>query len=93
MYCKIFKTYNSNIISECQYYSGYLNFSILFGLQRYIFLLNLFPTSVMDDRSEIDRIDYREFSALKSKYKFEDNDSRYILKLKAWRQFEGSFDI
>ena len=73
MYCKIFRTYDSNIIANCQYYSGHLSFPILFELQRYIFLINLLSTSVIDDRSKIDRIDYREHSALKAKYKFEDN--------------------
>ena len=39
MYCEIFKTYDSNIISNCQYYSGHLSFAILFELQRYILLV------------------------------------------------------
>jgi len=70
-----------------------LNFAVLFELQRYILQLKLLSTSVVDDRSEINRIDYRELSALKFKYKFEDNDSKYILKHRAWRRFEGSLDI
>ena len=50
-------------------------------------------SSVIDDRSEIDRIDFRELYALKAKYKFEDKDSKYALKFKAWKKFEDSLDF
>ena len=88
MYCKIFRTFDSNIISQCQYYSGFLNFTILYELQRYNFLLNLLSNSIIDERAELDRNDYRDFCALKAKYKFEANDSKWTLKFKAWKIFE-----
>ena len=67
------------------YYSEYLRFDILYELQRYMFLKKLLETSFIEIRSEIDCVDVREFSFLKTKYKFMENDSKMKLKMKAWK--------
>ena len=69
MFCKIFNSYYKNVISQCQYYivSGYLSCNVLYELQRYMFLKKLFETSFFEVRSEIDCVDVREFSFLKTK--------------------------
>ena len=50
-------------------------------------------SSVVDDKSKIDRRDYSEYLALKEKYKFVEKDSRLALKIKTWRKFESNLDI
>ena len=93
IYCKIFRSFDKTVVSQCQYYSGYLSFAILYELHRYSFLDNLITSSVVDDKSKIDRRDYSEYLALKEKYKFVEKDSRLALKIKTWRKFECNLDI
>ena len=92
MFCKIFNSYDKNIISQCQYYSGYLSYNVVYELQRYMFVKKLFETSFIEIRSEIDCVDVREFSFLKTKYKFMENDSKVKLKMKAWKMFENCLE-
>ena len=88
MFYKILNSYDKNVIFQCQYYSGYLSFNVLYELQRYMFLKKLFETSFIEIRSEIDCVDVREFSFLKTNYKFMENVSKVKLKMKAWKVFE-----
>ena len=88
----IFNSYHKNVISQCQYYSGYLSFNALYELQRYMFLKKLFETSFIEIRSETDCVDVREFSFLKTKYKFMESDSKVKLKMKAWKVFENCLE-
>ena len=59
MFGKIFNSYDKNVISQCQYYSGYLSFSVLDELHtgRYTFFKKLLETSFIEIRSEIDCVD------------------------------------
>ena len=57
-----------------------------------MFLKKLFETSFIEFRSEIDCVDVREFSFLKTKYKFVENDSKVKLKMKAWKVFENCLE-
>ena len=57
-----------------------------------MFLKKLFETSFIEIRSEIDCVDVRECSSLKTKYKFMENDSKGKLKMKAWKVFENCLE-
>ena len=57
MFCKIFNSYDKNVISQCQYYSGYLSFNVLDELHRYMFFKKLLETFFIEIRSEIDCVD------------------------------------
>ena len=65
----------------------------MYELHRYSFLDTLITSSVVDDKSKIDRRDYSEYLSLKEKYKFVEKDSRLALKIKTWRKFESNLDI
>ena len=93
MYGKLFKTFDKKTILSCQYYCGYLCFDLLFDLQRYMFLSKLVSTGLLDDRRELDRLDYRDLLTLKSKYNLIINDSKFRIKQKFWDYFMNLINI
>ena len=92
IFAKIFKTFDNNVITNCQYFSGYLPFEMLYDLQRYKFLHKLHKTACLTDKSVIDRNDYRDFLLLQFKYAFSLNDSDLVVKHKVWRSFKNRID-
>ena len=64
---KMFNTYNNDVISICQYYSGYLCFDRLYDLRRYLFLSKLLCNAFIDEKSLIDKIDFRDYCLFQNK--------------------------
>ena len=88
MYAKIFSTHDNNVISCCQYFSGYLCFPLLYELHRYLFLVKLLNTNRINNYSQIDQCDYKDYIRLSSKYNFTPNDSLCVIKRKMWTLFK-----
>ena len=93
VFSKIFKTNNSNTIASCQFYSGNLNFSLLYHFHRYMFLSKMLLQKKLDETSKIDSLDFKEFISLQSKYKFLKTDSKISLKKKLFKEFEKSISM
>ena len=69
VFFKLFKTNDVNVINNCQFYSGYLSFSILYDYHRLQFLQKLFDTKFVTERSSVDLHDYLDLNALRVKYR------------------------
>ena len=91
IFAKIFHSYDKNIISDCQYFSGSLPFNYLYDYHRYNFLNKLYITKSINDKSEIDTFDIDDFLALQLKYKLKTNDSKHQVKYMIWTYFENTF--
>jgi len=87
VFAKIFNTYDNDVILNCQYYSGYLCFDRLYDLHRYLFLSKLFHNAFIDEKSVIDKIDFRDYCLLQNRYNFNWNDSIAMIKHKVWKSF------
>ena len=87
MFAKIFNSYDNNVISCCQFYSGYLCFELLYDFHRYSFLSQLLLNDFLDRRSMIDIPGYRDYCALQMKYNINCIDSPKLIKHKLWKAF------
>ena len=88
IFCKIFKTTDKDTIACCQYYCGYLSFTKLYDMHRFLFLSKLVMNSNVSNVLKIDELDFNDYLSLIKKYNFEHEDSKYIIKQKVWKVFE-----
>ena len=49
MFSKVFNSFDSHVISYCQFYSGHLCFNMLYDLQRYVFLSKLLANECINN--------------------------------------------
>ena len=61
-FAKNFKTMCTSTIRFCQYYSGYLSFSLCYDLNRFKFLHNLMSTGKLSINCKVDDEDVREYN-------------------------------
>ena len=52
-----------------------------------MFLSKLISLGLLDDKRELDRLDYRDFLTLNSKYSLIMTDSKFKIKQKFWNYF------
>jgi len=86
---KLFKSFDSNVIMCCQFYSNCLCFEMLYEMNRYIFLSKLVHFNCLDSKSEIDKPDYRDYVAFQIKYGFKDTDSACQIRHRVWNYFKS----
>ena len=86
---KIFKSFNKDVIQQCQFYSGCLSFNLIFDMNRLSFLNKLFKKGLLDSISEVDKLDYNDLVLLRRRYNISDCDSKYAVKCKFWKFFEN----
>ena len=91
VFAKMFHSYDSNVLINCQYFSGSLPFNYLYDYHRYNFLSKLYNTNGIKDKSEIDVFDIADFQALQLKYQLQTTDSKKHVKYKIWSYFENTF--
>jgi len=72
-YMKIFKTFDTNIVNECQFYMGKLPIEMEVGVRRLTFLSNLFNCN-QTDINQILNIKV-ELQSIATKFKFVVNDN------------------
>jgi hypothetical protein len=90
---KLFGSYNKSVIASCQYYCGYLPFSLLLDLKTLRFMRKL------SDMQNINSFVYflynlsgrDEFQVLAAKYNVNITDSDASVKRKIWNSFSVTF--
>ena len=87
IFAKLFRTFNKDIILNCQFYSGYLNFDLLLDMNRFLFLSKLSSAGLLIVNSDLDRADYNDFITLQCKYGLNSIDSKNQVKRKLWLHF------
>ena len=85
---KFSNSYDNNVLSFCQFYSGYLNFNVLYDLHRYTFLTKLIKGGYLHEKSTIDRFDFCDYRQLQNKYHLCESDSSDKVKYNMWKHFE-----
>lgn len=93
VFAKIFNSYDNNVLSFCQFYSGYLNFNVLYDLHRYTFLTKLIKGGYLHEKSTIDRFDFCDYRQLQNKYHLCESDSSDKVKYNMWKHFETHIGI
>lgn len=79
-YSKIFKSFDSNVIANCQYFCDFLSFDCLLDLNRIMFLKRLELAGRFDSKTSINFIENEEFILLLQKYKLIRKDSNKRIK-------------
>ena len=87
VYAKIFNVKSTDIIRQCQYYSGHLSFTLTHDLRRYNFLKKLVATNNLCKGRKLDENDFRDFSNMQKKYGFTCKDSVQAVRGKMWIYF------
>ena len=90
---KIFKTSNTTIIEQCQYYCHIWPFQALYDYIRFSFLSNFHCNNPFNVYKFFYRTDIIEFNNLAMKYKFDPCDSVGIRKSKVWKFIESSLNM
>ena len=93
VFANIFNSYDNNVLSFCQFYSGYLNFNVLYDLHRYTFLTKLIKGGYLHEKSTIDRFDFCDYRQLQNKYNLCESDSSDKVKYNMWKHFETLIGI
>lgn len=87
VFAKIFRIRNPDIISQCQFFSGSLNFTLLYEMRRFCYLQKLIKCNRLSKCSDVDKSDFRSYCTIKAKYMLNDADSSKIVKRKIWDHF------
>ena len=85
---KLFKTYNKQIIQQCQFFCHCFPFYALYEYHRYLFLVKLFNSDLVNDRHVLFQTDMLERNSIASKFGFTHTDSKRVLKFKVWKFLE-----
>ena len=87
VFAKLFKTCDNNVIYNCQFYAGYLNFNILYEYNTLTFLKKLVDNEVIKFGTNIDTDDHLLYEKLLAKYNI-DRDSLFVNKKYFFTYFE-----
>ena len=87
---KLFKSRNSAVIYECQYYCGFLPFHLLYDYTRYLFLVGLLNKGFINSYSVFAQQDYIDLCNLGYKYNLCLSDSHSCVKFKLWKYLEST---
>ena len=87
-YSKIFKTFNKDIILQCQYFSGFWLIDLYYDFHRFNFLDTLLRKGAICRNRDIDEHDCLEWQSLCSKYGITSDDSVKRIKYKLWHSLE-----
>jgi len=87
VYHKIFKSFDKNVVLNCQFFSGYLPFAFLMDLNRLCFLSKLVNNNFLFDNYNLDRNDFNDYLSLMTKYHISPTDSKNLIKRKFWSAF------
>ncbi len=67
-YSKIFKSFDSNVIANCQYFCNYMSFDCMHDLNRIMFLKRVVLAGRLKSKSSIDLMENEELKMLLNKY-------------------------
>jgi hypothetical protein len=90
IFVKLFNVKNSEIIKQCQYFSGFLTFELQYELSRFKFLHQLLHKDLINQSSELDSPDLIEYFHFKTKFNINDHDSKFNIRDKIWKYFSNS---
>ena len=88
IFAKIFKTWNSNIIASCQYYTGHLPLEYKCAAIRFNFLNRCKSHLNVNLKEYLDTFYSKEVEKLCKLYNFNLGDSASIVKAKCWEHFK-----
>jgi len=88
IFVKLFKIKDDNVIYQCQFYCGFLCFSMLYDYSRILFLDKLIRTGVMQRHCLVDKREFADFENLHRRYGIKVNDSKVDVKNKVWNAFK-----
>ena len=89
IFYKIFRSFDKNTVSYCQWYCGFWPFELLYDYHRYNFLNRLVVNKLLTCTSAIDNPDYIEYSKIQNKYDIQDSDSIGKIRYNIWKHFEN----
>ena len=84
LFHKLFKIANKQILEQCQFFCGVLNFPVAYDLLRFSFLHSLFVKGKMSDPDSLEADDFNDYCAINKKYRLEFTDSNRTIKFKMW---------
>jgi len=90
IFSRLFKSRNSEIVDQCQFYCGFFPFQSLYDYNRYSFLVNLYNKGSINAVSLFCKLDYVDLCNLAIKYNFNISDSKRCLQFKIWKYLESS---
>ena len=93
IYAKIFKSFNKDVILQCQYCSGFWPAEMFYKFHRFTFLDSLRRSGKISSKSVIDTPDCLEVKAIGKKYSICDEDSVNSIKYKFWRNFSKRIEM
>ena len=92
IFSKNFNNYDNGTIKCYQFFCNYLCFDMLYEMHRFLFLSKLMKTDYLNNKTELDKSDYKDYMILNEKYNFDDNCSVRQAKVKVWQLFEQSIN-
>jgi hypothetical protein len=91
IFVKLFSTFNSSIIQECQYYTGYLPFKYILNLRCLTFLKSLLrsPLNARPAGLLFHWFGSTDWNVISSPYNILPNDVPTLLRRKIWLKFQA----
>lgn len=90
IFAKIFHSHNKNIIAYCQWYCGFWPFHILNEYHRFCFLNNLVKSNSLNNKTDVDSMDYFEYLNIMNKYGIDPKDTNAKIRFRFWKFCENS---
>ena len=90
VFAKLFNIKDVSTIEQCQFFSNYWPFEVLYAYLRFNFLAQHFSKQSLCKSVSPDYSDYCELISIASKYNFNLSDSKSCLKFKIWKYLELS---
>jgi len=93
IFYKIFRSFDKNTVSYCQWYCGFWPFELLYDYHRYNFLNRFVVNKLLTCTSAIDNPDYIEYTKIQNKYDIQDSDSIGKIRYNIWKHFENMLPL